>query len=125
MDECIAVSKLEMLMYFFQRSEHMFVAHETVNLFVDTFSSLILSNCSQSPIYCSVYVWPMRYAIQHPCLYGTVDVDKDGYSLYGHIDRSYTQSLKRKYNDTVFSRCLEQAYKVTECLAANKESKMS
>ena len=125
MDECIAVSKLEMLMYLFQRSEQMFVAHETVNLFVDTFTNLVLSNCSQSPRYCKVYVWPMNHSTQHFCLYGTIDADKSGYYLYGHIDKGYAQTLKRKYNDTVFSRCLEQAYKVIESLVINKGSRMS
>lgn len=124
MDECIAVSKLELLMYFFQRSDQMFVTHETVNLFVNTFSNLLLSNCSQSPTYCSVYVWPVKPSVQHSCLYGTVDTDECGYYLYGHIDKDYTYSLNNKYNNVVFSHCLEQAYKVTELITVNKESIM-
>ena len=55
---CIAVSKLELLMYVFLRRNEPFVSYEDINRFERTFTQNVIEHVAQSPKYQCIYVYP-------------------------------------------------------------------
>lgn len=111
--ECIAVSKLELLMYAFLRRNEPIVSYEDIDRFERAFTQNVIEHGTQSPKYQCIYVYPLNGEIFSKYIRGTMLTGDDGYELYGHIDERYASELIGKYNDPVFTDSLERAYVLT------------
>ena len=111
--ECIAVSKLELLMYVFLRRNEPIVSYEDIDRFERAFTQHVIEHGMQSPKYQCIYVYPLNVEIFSRYIRGTMLTGDDGYELYGHIDKRYASELIGKYNDPVFTDSLERAYILT------------
>ena len=110
---CIAVSKLELLMYVFLRRNESLVSYEDINRFERSFTQNVIEHVAQSSKYQCIYVYPLNGGIFSRYIRGTMSTGDDGYELDGHIDERYASELIGKYNDPVFTDSLENAYTIT------------
>ena len=111
--KCIAVSKLELLMYVFLRQNASLVSYDDIGRFERAFMQSVIEYGVQSSKYQCVYVYPLNGEIFSRYIRGTMSTGDDGYELYGHIDERYASELIGKYNDPVFTDSLDKAYTST------------